>query len=70
LQLEAPEVLARAAKPGLDFVRYADSAGGAGVLVSVLKVAVGEYYRATDTLDGLGDEGGDLSGGGVVNHAY
>jgi hypothetical protein len=39
LQLEAPEVLARAAKPGLDFVRYADSAGGAGVLVSVLKVA-------------------------------
>src|ERR1019366_6935971 len=69
LQLEAPEVLACPAKASLDLVGNADAPGGAGVLVGVLKVAVGEHHCAADALDGLGDEGGDLSGSGVVDHA-
>src|SRR5439155_16030513 len=63
------EVMAGAGEPGLDFIGDAHAAGGAHVFVGVLEVAVRKYYRPAHTLDGLGDEPGNLSRRGVVNNA-
>ena len=53
-------MLTGAGEAGLDFIANANTAGRTGVLVSMFQVTIRKNDRATDPLDGFGDEPGDV----------
>src|SRR5205814_7099387 len=63
LGLKSPVMSAGAAKSGLDFIRDANTAGGANMLIRILQIAVGKYHAATHALDGFCDKCCDLPRG-------
>src|SRR5687767_1729489 len=67
LRFESPVMRAGAAEARLNFIRDANTAGGANVFVSVPQIAVRKHDGAADALNALGDEPRDLTGGAELN---
>src|ERR1041385_4645715 len=67
LRFKTPEMGSRPAEASLDFIRNADAASGADVLIDMFQITIGKHHHAADTLDGFGNKTRYLSRRSEVN---
>jgi hypothetical protein len=68
VRLDAPEVLAGSAPPGLHLVRDEQDPVFVEDLLHRTEQSIGRCAEATDALDRLDDHAGDVAGGRRVDH--
>ena len=69
LSFKSPEVRARSSKAGLHFIRDAQAASGAHVLVGIFQIAIWQHHRTAHALNAFGDERAHLPRCSKLNQA-